>query len=337
VTNLHLTLGGTPSAPDGTPAPGPWTHLDIADDPDRFTFALISDRTGIARPGIFERGIAALNLLRPAFAIQLGDLIEGYIADEDKIAAMWDEVDQIVQPLDMPLFLVPGNHDVSNQGAREHWLRRFGRLHHHFRYKDVLFLVLDCQDPPPVLSPAAERQLASLHDHAAADPERIRHLVETSIDWEGTQTMASISEEQTASAEHVITENADARWTFVLMHMPIWQGDGHPAIHRIRTALAGRPHTMFAGHVHNYKAVDIDGNTHIRMGPTGGMWVKPHDDTGNFDHITLVTMEPDGPHIANITLDSLRDRHGQPLACPPRTAGRCGVGPGRMCRYSGRH
>ncbi|WTX00101.1 metallophosphoesterase [Streptomycetaceae bacterium NBC_01309] len=308
--NPHLVLG---DAADDATARGPWTHLRIADDPDRFAFALISDRTGIARPGVFERGIAALNLLRPAFAIQLGDLIEGY-ADDDEVTAGWDEVDRILAPLEAPLFLVPGNHDVFDPASRDQWLRRHGRLHHHFRYKDVLFLVLDCQDPPPALSARAREALAGLPAYAARDPEAVRRMVETSVDWEGTQTMAQLSDEQIAWAEQVVTENADVRWTFVLMHMPLWQGDGHPAVHRIRTALGGRPHTMFAGHVHNYKAADIDGNTHIRLGPTGGLWVKPHDDTGNFDHITWITMEHDGPHIANVTLDALRDTQGRPLA-----------------------
>jgi hypothetical protein len=31
---------------------------------------------------------------------------------------------------------------------REVWLRRNGPLHHHFRFGDVGFLMLDTQDPP---------------------------------------------------------------------------------------------------------------------------------------------------------------------------------------------
>ncbi|MDI2130119.1 metallophosphoesterase family protein [Yinghuangia seranimata] len=314
--NPHLSVEAAPDragTPDQPPATGPWTHLDIADAPGRFTFALISDRTGIARPGVFERGIAALNLLRPAFAVQLGDLIEGYTDDEGVLAEAWAELDRIVAPLDMPLFLVPGNHDVSDDLARRHWLGRYGRLHHHFRYKDVLFLVLDTQDPPVEQSPEALEALAKMHAYAERDPEGLRRLVEKSVDWEGDQAMARVSEEQTAWAENVIRENADARWTFVLMHQPIWQGEGHPAIHRIRAALGDRPYTMFAGHVHNYKNAVIDGRDHIRLGPTGGLWVKPEGDEGNFDHITLITMEPDGPRIANVTLEGLRDHHGRLL------------------------
>ncbi|MCF2532855.1 metallophosphoesterase family protein [Yinghuangia soli] len=312
--NPHLTLGTAPDDP-GTlgspPATGPWTHLDIADDPGRFTFALISDRTGLARPGVFERGIASLNLLRPAFAVQLGDLIEGYTDDEGKITAAWAEIDEILAPLEMPLFHVPGNHDVFSDLARKHWLDRYGRLHHHFRYKDVLFLVLDTQDPPVKQSLEAMKKLAG---NVKNDPEALRRLVEESIDWEGDQAGARVSDEQTAWAEQVIRENADVRWTFVLMHQPVWQGEGHPVIHRIRAALGDRPYTMLAGHVHNYKTAVIDGRDHIRLGPTGGLWVKAEGDNGNFDHVTLITMEPDGPRIANVTLEGLRDHHGKPLA-----------------------
>ncbi|UGQ10184.1 hypothetical protein LO772_25360 [Yinghuangia sp. ASG 101] len=62
-----LVLGtDTAAAPYSGPASPPGR------DDERFTFALISDRTGAARPGVFERGIAALNLLAPAFALQVG-------------------------------------------------------------------------------------------------------------------------------------------------------------------------------------------------------------------------------------------------------------------------
>ncbi len=55
----------------------PWTSLDFDNDPHDFQFAIVSDRAGSPRPGIFEDAVKKLNWLRPEFAISVGDLIEG--------------------------------------------------------------------------------------------------------------------------------------------------------------------------------------------------------------------------------------------------------------------
>jgi hypothetical protein len=53
----------------------------LPDRPDEFSFVLLSDRTGMAQPGVFERAVAITNLLRPDFVVQIGDTIEGYTRD----------------------------------------------------------------------------------------------------------------------------------------------------------------------------------------------------------------------------------------------------------------
>ena len=56
----------------------PWSNLDFNNDPDNFQFAIVTDRTGGHRAGVFEDAIRKLNLLQPEFVISVGDLIEGY-------------------------------------------------------------------------------------------------------------------------------------------------------------------------------------------------------------------------------------------------------------------
>ena len=63
----------------------PWTSEDFLDDPQEFQFAIVSDRTGGARKGVFERAVKALNLLRPEFVMSVGDLIEGGGVAEPKL------------------------------------------------------------------------------------------------------------------------------------------------------------------------------------------------------------------------------------------------------------
>lgn len=115
---------------------------------------------------------------------------------------------------------------------------------------------------------------------------------------------ANLGEEQVAWAEQVIADNPDVRWTVVAMHIPAWQGDGHPGLTRIRRALGERPYTAFAGHIHNYRRTVIDGREHLRLGPTGGVWVLDGDE-GNFDHLVWATISDDGLRIANIVLDGV--------------------------------
>lgn len=71
----------------------PWSRIDIDRPGERFSFVVVSDRTGGAQPGVFQRGLAVVDLLAPSFAIQIGDLIEGYVASESALDQQWDEVD----------------------------------------------------------------------------------------------------------------------------------------------------------------------------------------------------------------------------------------------------
>lgn len=126
---------------------------------------------------------------------------------------------------------------------------------------------------------------------------------EAMIDPEAT-VPAALSDEQLAYFEDVLAEHTDAEWTVVCMHMPAWQSDGSPALDRLRHALDTRPYTMFAGHVHNYRREVIDGRDHVRLGPSGAAWVKSGDE-GNFDHVSLVHVGPDGLRVTNVLLDGV--------------------------------
>lgn len=290
--------------------PNPWTRLPEEGRAGWFNFVLLSDRTGGARPGVFERGLACADLLSPTFAIQVGDLIEGYTNDEAELAQQWSEMDTMLADFRTPLFHVPGNHDVSTPLMAEVWEQRYGRRYYHFRYDDVLFIVVDTQDPPFDLPAEALAGLREFEDAIRRDPVHLRVEIEKYFDWNGTAP-ANVSDEQLEYFETVLADNADARWTFVCMHMPLWQGD-HPSWHRLRAALGDRPYTAFAGHVHNHELRVLDGRDHVRLGPTGGLWVLSGPD-GNFDAVTLVTMTDTEPVITTLTLGGFRDAAGQPI------------------------
>ena len=111
-----------------------------------FRFAIVSDRTGGMRGGVFKEAIGKLNILQPEFVLSVGDLIDGYTEDPEVWNAQWDEFDGMINNLEMPFYYVAGNHDTSNELLTNVWQARHGRDYYHFKYKDVLFLALNTDE-----------------------------------------------------------------------------------------------------------------------------------------------------------------------------------------------
>jgi len=256
-------------APDVETEKKPWTSLDALNNPDAFQFAIVTDRTGGHRDGIFEDGVKKLNLLQPEFVMSVGDLIEGYTEDLAEIDKQWVEFTGFTAQLEMPFFYVPGNHDISNNVMREEWDKRFGRSYYHFIYKNVLFLCLNSEDPP------------------------------------STQ----MSPEQVAYIKATLAEHTDVRWTLVFLHKPMWKvGEAGSGWSEVQEALKGRPHSVFAGHTHNYYAHDINDSDYVVLATMGGGSNLRGQNFGEFDHFMWVTMTPEGPRLANLMLSGIWDK-----------------------------
>lgn len=248
----------------------PWNHLKLNNDPATFRFAIVTDRTGGARPGVFERAIDQLNLLQPEFIVSVGDLIQGGSEDPGKIDKQWREFNSFIAKLHMPFFYVPGNHDINNPVMQKSWHEQFGRSYYHFLYKDVLFLLLNTEDPPK------------------------------------TKT-GKIGAEQVAWAKKVLEENAGVRWTLVFLHRPIWADAAVAATGwlDVEKPLTGRKYTVFAGHRHFYKRFERNGARYYQFATTGGVSKLRGFAQGEFDHIVWVTMKDQGPVLANLLIDGI--------------------------------
>lgn len=243
----------------------PWTNKAFDQADDQFQFAIVSDRTGGHRAGVFGYALAKLNRLHPEFVMSVGDLIEGYTKDTTILHAQWAEFDSILSDLDMRFFALPGNHDISNDVMRQMWLDRYGRSYYHFRYKDVLFLAFDSNDGEGVM----------------------------------------FSDEQINYFKQVLDDNQDVRWTLLFMHHPIWNFSEYNGFAAIEEALQDRPYTVFAGHTHRYfKTVRQDRNYYV-LATTGGGSRLRGPRVGEFDHITWVTMTEAGPDLLHLQLSGL--------------------------------
>lgn len=117
-----------------------------------------------------------------------------------------------------------------------------------------------------------------------------------------------ISEEQIAYVGKVLAENPDVRWTFTFIHKPLWL-EKSTGWEKIEAMLAGRPHTVLAGHHHTYTKYKRHGQSYIRLATTGGASQLTGLASGQFDHVTWVTVTDKGPIIANLALDGILDEN----------------------------
>jgi len=290
----------------------PWTSEEFQNDPNEFQFVIIGDRTGGANVlETFKLAMGQLNLLQPEFVINVGDLIEGYSDDKAELNAEWDEVDMMMGQLKMPFFRTPGNHDIANETAQEVWRERHGATYYHFVYKDVLFLVLDSEDPPRVAPEGIREKLDVYNRLQVEDPAKAQAMLAEFMSDEaviaGLAKPVDFSNEQIAFLKDKLGQYPDVRWTFLFLHEPAWENPS-ASFTAIQDLLKARNHTFFAGHLHYYDYDNIDGQEHITMGPSGASF--HHEGPGNVDHIMWVTMTEDGPEMGNIALKGIFDRKG---------------------------
>jgi hypothetical protein len=285
----------------------PWTHANFDDEDNKFTFALFSDLTGGEREGVFDVAIEQLNLLRPELIVNVGDLIEGGTRDREQLAREWDSFDQRTRRARAPVFYTGGNHDLTNPVMWDVWEERYGRRYYHFIYKDTLFLVMDTEDNPLEF----QVELARIRDEAlrVVEEEGWDAFDATEYGQSTERQSGRISAEQAAYFNRVIAQNPQVLWTFVLMHKPAWERPNEENFASIEAALAGRPYTVFYGHVHSYLHERRRGRDYIRLATTGGVQ-NPRKDMA-IDQVTLVTVSADGVDIANIRMSGLFNKTGK--------------------------
>jgi hypothetical protein len=243
----------------------PWTNLNFYNDPKNFKFAIVSDRAGGVRPGVFLDAVNKLNLIMPEFVMSVGDFIPGNTADTAKLKKEWAEFDAELKPLKVPFFFVPGNHDINNDVMREVWKKRSGVPFYSFVYKNVLFLALDTTGDKGDIIPDAQVELM----------------------------------------KKALAKYPDARWTFVFMHHPLWLYDNPAGFSKIEKLLDGRRHTVIAGHLHRYLHEWRNNANYYVLASTGGGSKLRGPRYGEFDHVTLVTVTDEGPVMANLLLGGI--------------------------------
>ncbi len=253
-----------PNFPERTPL----VERSFSEDPDKFTFAIIGDKTGggLDKWHVFDRAIDEINTLKPDFAIMVGDLIQGDTTDIEQLKAEWKEFWEHQSNLDIPFLSLPGNHDITNPVMYDYWKENLGRTYYAFTYKNCLFLLLNTEEW-----------------HANSGEW---------VNWFG--------EEQMKYAKTQLEQHSNVRHTFVLLHRPLWL-QKHSGWEEIEEALGERPYTVFAGHYHNLTLHTRNDRRYFVLGATGGGFTPQKvREVGAFDHYSLVTVDSEDVNVAII-------------------------------------
>lgn len=261
---ISTTAAQKPDFPERMPI----VERPFSDDPDKFTFAIIGDKTGggLDKWPVFDRAIDEINILKPDFAIMVGDLIQGDTTDLKQLAAEWKEFWDHQSDLIVPFLPLPGNHDITNRVMYDYWEKHIGLTYSAFTYKNCLFLLLNTEE---------------WHTNSGEW-----------TNWFG--------EEQIEYVKSQLAQHKDVRHTFVLLHRPLWL-QKHSGWEEIEAALDERAYTVFAGHYHRLTLHTRNDRRYFVLGATGGGFTpQAVREYGAFDHYSLVTVDDEEVNVAII-------------------------------------
>lgn len=266
VVALATATAQAPDFPDRIPL----VERPFSNDPDKFSFAIIGDKTGggLDKWPVFDRAIDEINVLKPDFAIMVGDLIQGNTTDLEQLAAEWKEFWQHESDLIVPFLPLPGNHDITNSVMYDYWKKHIGRTYSAFTYKNCLFLMLNTEE---------------WHNPSQSGNDGQKN-------WFGEAQINYVAAE--------LAQHTRVRHTFVLLHKPAWLHENSGWVH-IEEALSDRAYTVFAGHYHNLTLHTRNDRRYFVLGATGGGFTpREAREYGAFDHYSIVTVDKDEVNVA---------------------------------------
>lgn len=199
---------------------------------DNFRFVVLADRANSPNQKAFEMVLRDIERMHPDFVVTVGDLIQGY-SDSAGTEKDWDATLPYLKLLSCPIYLAPGNHDITTPEVRNIFIRKTGRNpYYSFDYQNSHFIIMD-------------NTLVESTD--GMYPEQIKWLEK---DLNGLKGRNGI---------------------YVFMHKPFWAfgvGAGKPdKLHELFKK--HKVTAVFAGHWHNYASETYDGIRYVVMGSSG--------------------------------------------------------------------
>ncbi len=246
----------------------PLQAVEVTDAKNEFHFIVLGDSQFHDAAG-FNRIIDEVSRLQPAFVVQVGDMIEGYLPDTPALHNEWQRFRNQIAPLGpIPFVPVPGNHDVYDATKlpsptataiyREYW----GDLFFTFTYENSRFIVLNS-------------------DQVGED----RSIIGQQLLW----------------LKKVLTENKQVH-TFVFMHRPPDLLTNAQAMHDLF-----RQHGVkfvIYGHHHHYHFRQTDSIRYVMTNAAANSGTVLAA-TGSFDHLLHISVRDGEVRLAPIKAGSV--------------------------------
>jgi Calcineurin-like phosphoesterase len=127
-----------------------------------FEFAVFGDNRGDdsgEQPPTFLQILRAIGKETPAFALDSGDMIYGHNLDPRVVREHWRLYERAVSRLSIPIFHVPGNHDIWSSTSSRIYQQLWGPPYFDFRYGNSLLIGLDTESARNQLDDAQFRWL----------------------------------------------------------------------------------------------------------------------------------------------------------------------------------
>ncbi|MEO0262870.1 MAG: metallophosphoesterase [candidate division WOR-3 bacterium] len=231
----------------------------------KFQFAILGDRTGGADQKVFEKIIEEISKNNLDFVINVGDLIEGYIGDENLINARWDTILNTIKKLPCPFYFVPGNNDIWNEKSREIYIKRTNsKTYYSFDYGNVHFIIID------------------------------NSIING---WEEIDTLQLNWIKKDLS-------NTEKEIIFCFFHKPFWinavREKKTDIIHEILKTK--KKVYVISGHLHVFTKTSIDNIKYLVAGSSGGS-IGGNEALGEFYGYTLVSVENGNINVKFIKID----------------------------------
>ncbi len=261
-----------------------------------FNFCIIGDRTGNPNDVIFKKVINTVRAMQPDFVICIGDLINGYSKSKKKINKEWNSLFGDLAEVHQPIFLVPGNHDISNSIMEGIWLEKFGVTHYSFRFNNSLFLIMNSEDPP---YEGEIEEWLNIKKIFHINPKFASNILDKKYP-------SKISLGQIDYIQKKLNENSDADWVYVFMHKPIWKNNIN-GFNFIEETLNDFNFTIFSGHKHRFKVNSNHLKNYIEIGSSGGGLHSNGATEGEYYQITWVSYSPgNSPIVTSIDINGIK-------------------------------
>lgn len=223
--------------------------------------------TQFQQPEFFDRVVKETELLQPAFVLHVGDMIHGYSYDPENVRRQWKRFKKQIEPLTVPFYPTPGNHDLTTPEIIPLYGEAWGedRYYYSFDHENIHVIVLNI--------------------YSETEP-------------------GVINEEQMNWLREDLQKTSDSANIFVSIHAPLHL-DNTKEWKPVHEQLKKRPvRAVFTSHAHIYDHRVTDGIHYFCLN-TSGITTLDNHLMGQSRHYLLVSVKKNDCKYAVITEDRI--------------------------------